>query len=189
MCPPQARPTSNATSSATPNAATLGCPLFSTFWASSKTAPSIHPLDTEPAIWPDRVTTILEPSGRGLEPQVSTTVAKATPAPALVHWFSSDSTSRIRLLPEGRAGAEAGEKRAQLVQRVQIVRGQEIVAVGKSGRHASRERLIPVGPKHMPVPKQSLLCASQVDELGRELDRIAAIPAIAHDDDNRAVTE
>src|ERR1700694_4536581 len=85
MCPPQARPTSNATSSATPNAATLGCPLFSTFWACSKTAPSIHPLDTEPAIWPDRVTTILETSGRGLGPQVSATGETTTSSPPLRH--------------------------------------------------------------------------------------------------------
>src|SRR5260370_1185953 len=84
MCPPHARPTSNATSSATPNAASLGSPLLRTFCASSNTAPSMHPLDTEPAILPERVISILEPSGRGLEPHVSTTVATAPSSPSRV---------------------------------------------------------------------------------------------------------
>src|SRR2546430_10670782 len=93
MWPPHARPTSNATSSATPKAAILACPLFSTFSASSKTAPSMHPLETEPAILPERVTSILEPSGRGLEPHVSTTVATAISSPSRVHSLSSLNTS------------------------------------------------------------------------------------------------
>ena len=85
MWPPHASPTSKATSSATPNAAIFGLPLFSTFCASSNTAPSMQPLDTEPAILPERVTTIFEPSGLGLEPQVSITVAMATSSPSRVH--------------------------------------------------------------------------------------------------------
>ena len=95
MCPPHARPTSNATSSATPKAASFGFPVLSTFWASSKTAPSMQPLETEPAILPDRVTTIFDPSGRGLEPHVSTTVASAISSPSRVHCSSSLKTSRI----------------------------------------------------------------------------------------------
>src|ERR1700693_3656232 len=55
----------------------------------------MHPFETEPAILPDRVTTIFEPSGRGLEPHVSTTVASAMSSPAFVHSLSASSTSRI----------------------------------------------------------------------------------------------
>src|ERR1700682_5073789 len=108
MCPPQARPTSNATSSATPNAATFGSRLFSTFCASSKTAPSSQPVAPDPAILPERVPTIFEPRGRGLEPHVSTTVASAISSPALLHSVNSVSTSRIIGLWLGWSAPPAG---------------------------------------------------------------------------------
>src|SRR5947209_18292120 len=95
LWPQQARPTEKARSSVTPKAASLGLPAFNTFCASSNTAPSMHPFDTEPAILPDLVTAIFEPSGRGLDPHVSTTVASAISSPASVHALSSPSTSRI----------------------------------------------------------------------------------------------
>src|SRR5438309_2222133 len=95
MWPPHASPTEKATSSVTPNAASLGLPAFNTFCASSNTAPSMHPFDTEPAILPDLVTAIFEPSGRGLDPHVSTTVASAISSPASLHAFNSSRTSRI----------------------------------------------------------------------------------------------
>ena len=45
----------------------------------------MQPPDTEPAIWPDSVTAIWLPAGRGELPQVSVTVATATCSPAARH--------------------------------------------------------------------------------------------------------
>src|SRR3978361_179390 len=70
MVPPQDRPTFHAVSSATPNSSILGWPLAITSSASVTTAPSTQPPETEPKN---------VPAGRGAEPQVSTTVASATP--------------------------------------------------------------------------------------------------------------
>ena len=56
----------------------------------------MQPLETDPAIRPELETTIFEPSGRGLEPQVSTTVASATRSPAAVQLLTSSSTSLTR---------------------------------------------------------------------------------------------
>src|SRR5713101_8691047 len=122
MCPPHASPTENATSSATPKAATLGWPDFNTFCASSNTAPSMQPFETEPAIFPDRVTTIFEPRGRGLEPHVSTTVARAISSLFSVHVFSSLKTSRMRLSPTpGRPAVEAGQQPSEVIERLHVV--------------------------------------------------------------------
>ena len=48
--PPQARPTSHACSLVTPKSRSRGFPSLMTFWASSTTAPSIQPPETDPAI-------------------------------------------------------------------------------------------------------------------------------------------
>src|SRR6516165_4582997 len=82
MVPPQERPTFQAVSSATPNSSILGLPLSITSIASVTTAPSTQPPDTEPRKLPLLSITRLEPTGRGAEPQVSTTVASATPRPS-----------------------------------------------------------------------------------------------------------
>src|SRR5258706_5888468 len=102
----------------------------------------MQPLDTEPAILPDLVTTIFEPRGRGLEPQVSTTVASATCSPAFVQAFSSLRTSRISPLPSRRALVQTRQHPPQVVQRLHVVSGQEVIAVRKRRHHASRERLV-----------------------------------------------
>src|SRR5688500_4912877 len=83
MVPPQDRPTFQAVSSATPNSSTRGLPLPITSIASVTTAPSTQPPETEPRKLPSSSSTRLEPTGGGAEPQVSTTVARATPRPAL----------------------------------------------------------------------------------------------------------
>src|SRR5665213_3053066 len=83
MVPPQDRPTFQAASSATPNSSNFGLPLSITSIASVTTAPSTQPPDTDPKKLPSLSITKLEPTGRGAEPQVSTTVASATPRPAL----------------------------------------------------------------------------------------------------------
>src|SRR5258707_5323876 len=83
MVPPQESPTLQAVSSATPNSSILGLPVSITSSASVTTAPSTQPPDTEPRKLPSWSITRLEPTGRGAEPQVSTTVASATPLPHL----------------------------------------------------------------------------------------------------------
>src|SRR3954451_18166361 len=92
MVPPQDRPTFQAASSATPNSSVLGLPLSITSIASVTTAPSTQPPDTEPRKLPWSSITRLEPTGRGAEPQVSTTVASATPRPA---FFQSSAALRM----------------------------------------------------------------------------------------------
>src|ERR1700684_402932 len=82
IVPPQDRPTFQAVLSATPNSSILGWPLAITSSASVTTAPSTQPPETEPKNVPSSLMTRLEPAGRGAEPQVSTTVASATPWPA-----------------------------------------------------------------------------------------------------------
>src|SRR6185312_3994428 len=126
MWPPHASPTSNATSSATPNAAMRPFPALSTFWPSSKPAPSMQPFETEPAILPDLVTAIFEPMGLGLEPHVSTTVARAISSPASVQSRSSERISRItEPLYPCRAPVEARQQVAEIVQGIDVVRRQK----------------------------------------------------------------
>src|SRR6204780_455769 len=60
--------------------------------ASVTTAPSTQPPDTEPKKLPSSSMTRLEPTGRGAEPQVSTTVANATALP-----FLRQSSAALRM--------------------------------------------------------------------------------------------
>src|SRR5262249_8569750 len=92
MVPPQERPTFQAVSSATPNSRVLGLPLSITSSASVTTAPSTQPPDTEPRKSPSSSMPRFEPTGRGAEPQVSTTVASATPRP---FFFQSSAACRM----------------------------------------------------------------------------------------------
>src|SRR5277367_3353831 len=85
MRPPQERPTRQAVSSATPNSSVLGVPEAMTSSASSTTAPSTQPPETDPRKCPSSSIARCEPTGRGAEPQVSTTVAIATLRPASRH--------------------------------------------------------------------------------------------------------
>src|SRR5467141_4738459 len=82
MVPPHDKPPFQAVSSATPNSSTLGLPLSITSMASVTTAPSTQPPDTEPRKLPSLSMTRLDPTGRGAEPHVSTTVASATSRPS-----------------------------------------------------------------------------------------------------------
>src|SRR6202167_6730972 len=83
MVPPQDSPPFQAVSSATPNSSIFGLPLSMTSSASVTTAPSTQPPETEPRKLPSPSITRLAPTGRGAEPQVSTTVASATARPSL----------------------------------------------------------------------------------------------------------
>src|SRR5262245_1612578 len=136
MVPPQDSPTFQAVSSATPNSSVFGLPLSITSIASVTTAPSTHPPETEPRKLPWSSITRLEPTGRGAEPQVSTTVASATPRPLLFHSSAAFrmSSSRASMVfsyvlsghpgqPCLRIGLASGNDRqrpAQLPHRLQI---------------------------------------------------------------------
>src|ERR1700760_1231787 len=97
MVPPQDSPTFQAVSSATPNSSILGWPLEITSSASVTTAPSTQPPETDPRKVPSSLMTRLEPAGRGAEPQVSTTVASATPWPAFCQSSAAFRISSSRL--------------------------------------------------------------------------------------------
>src|SRR5580698_7020450 len=97
MVPPQDRPTFQAVSSATPNSSIFGLPVSITSSASVTTAPSTQPPDTEPRKLPSSSITRFDPTGRGAEPQVSTTVASATARPSL---RQSSAALRISLSVE-----------------------------------------------------------------------------------------
>src|SRR5207245_10226410 len=97
MVPPQDSPTFHAVSPATPNSSSFGWPLAITSSASVTTAPSTQPPDTEPRNVPSSLMTRLDPAGRGAEPQVSTTVASATPWPAFCQSSAAFRMSSSRL--------------------------------------------------------------------------------------------
>src|SRR3954462_7765225 len=139
MVPPQDRPTFQAVSSATPNSSIFGSPLAITSNASVTTAPSTQPPDTEPRKVPSSLMTRLEPAGRGAEPQVSTTVASATPWPALCQSSAAFKMSSSRLsmgyLSSGRAadqaamelGGRRGQRDHEILDRIQIMHRAEFV--------------------------------------------------------------
>src|SRR4029077_15088631 len=74
-----------------------GSPFAITSAASSTTAPSTQPPDTEPRKFPSPSMTRCEPIGRGADPHVSTTVAIATCRPASRHDSAAARTSSSRV--------------------------------------------------------------------------------------------
>src|SRR2546427_9657555 len=150
----------------------------------------MQPLETDPAILPDRVTTILDPRGRGLEPQVSTTVASATSSPSRVHCSSSARTSRTFTCSTPRwSAAQAREQPPQIVKGLDVVGGEEVVAVRKGRRHSPSQGLVSVGSDQRVEPDQPVRRAPEVDQLRGQLRWIAAIPPIADDDHHSPVAE
>src|SRR3954464_9822553 len=152
MVPPQDRPTFHAVSSATPNSSIFGAPLAMTSSASVTTAPSTHPPETDPRKVPSSLMTRLEPAGRGAEPQVSTTVASATPRPAFCHASAACRISSSRLSmgaslscgPDQAAVADVRRRRQRLdqpVDRTQIMYRAEFVNVRQHHFDALRLRL------------------------------------------------
>src|SRR5947209_16525865 len=98
ILPPQARPTSQACSLVTPKSRRRGFPSRIVSSASLTTAPSTQPPETEPTKAPSLSTASLEPSGRGEEPQVLTTVASATPLPASRQRAACSRISAVSLI-------------------------------------------------------------------------------------------
>src|SRR5947208_16190399 len=98
ILPPQARPTSQACSLVTPKSRRRGLPSRIVSKASVTTVPSTQPPDTEPTKAPSLSTASLEPRGRGEEPQVSPTVANATPRPASRQRAACSRISAVSLI-------------------------------------------------------------------------------------------
>src|SRR5580700_2600218 len=98
ILPPQASPTSQACSLVTPKSSIRGLPSRIVSSASPTTAPSTQPPDTEPIKAPSLSTASLEPSGRGEETQVLTTVASATPLPASRQRAACSRISAVSLI-------------------------------------------------------------------------------------------
>src|SRR5207253_6165647 len=116
MGPPQDSPTFHAVSSATPNSSIFGLPLAITSSASVTTAPSTQPPETDPRNVPSSLITRLEPAGRGAEPQVSTTVASATPWPAFCQSSAALRMSWSRLSMEA-SFSSCGADQAAVMRR------------------------------------------------------------------------
>jgi len=73
-------------------------------WASRTTADSRHPPLTEPAIRPSRLTSSRAPIGRGVEPEVPTTVAIAISGSLSLHSLMVGSRSRMSPVSPDSAG-------------------------------------------------------------------------------------
>src|SRR3569832_1196296 len=82
MRPPQARPTDHAVSSLTPNSRVRTLPSVMDATASSITAPSMQPPETEPTNAPSSRTAFWLPAWRSAKPQIFTTGAGAAGRPA-----------------------------------------------------------------------------------------------------------
>src|SRR5581483_2095287 len=168
MRPPQERPTRQAVSSATPNSSIFGVPAPITSRASSTTAPSTQPPETDPSKLPSPSTTRWLPTGRGAEPQVSTTVAMATPRPAFRQASAVASTSRsvkaasmfassarsFRLnittaAPAPRAGRLGGAEETARVGRSRGFSAERPAELGHRFQRMDRPKLVDMG-QHRP---------------------------------------
>src|SRR5947209_9092576 len=163
--PPQDSPTFQAVSSATPNSSILGLPLWITTMASVTTAPSTQPPETDPRNVPSSLMTRLEPAGRGAEPQVSTTVASATPRPAFCQSSAAFriSSSRSSMVDLSGCGADQaavmrrqrpGERADQLLDRAQIMYRAEFVNVREHHFDALRLGLEAAEPQQGVEPNE-----------------------------------
>src|SRR4051812_29573582 len=183
MVPPHDSPTFQAVSSATPNSSIFDLPLSITSMASVTTAPSTQPPDTEPRKLPSWSMTRLEPTGRGAEPQVSTTVASATPRPcrrqssAALRMSSSRASMGILRCVGPNMGCEAhpgNDRQRQCLHNLAIV-----IPAERCARSAPRESRDPSIP--------ALLASAELDPKHRATwvpDRLATL---AVRDDNREV--
>src|ERR1700744_6592707 len=169
MVPPQDRPTFQAVSSATPNSSIFGSPLAIPSSASVTTAPSTQPPDTEPKTVPSSFITRLDPAGRGAEPQVSTTVANATPWPAFCQSSAALRMSWSRLsievslsrsgcgLYQTAMGLRPGRQCLdQPLDRTQIMHRAECVNIWQHHFDALRPRLEAAVAKQRRHPDQML---------------------------------
>src|SRR4051812_33594885 len=172
--PPQVSPTAKASSSLTPYRCTTAWPDSMTSCASSYTAPSTQPPDTLPTTSPSPETAIAAPAGRGALRKVLTTVASPNVSSPSYHLPISRRTSRISDHP------------CQFFECGETVPRHKVINVRKRREHPARERfvswlcLVRVRPHHLvrePAQPRHLLA---------EQRRVAALPAVGGDDDDRA---
>ena len=174
--------------------ASFGGPPASTLCASSTTAPSTQPPETEPAISPREPTANLAPSGRGAERRVRTTVASATSSPRVRQRSAVRSVSSFmrcdRSVPargDARAVVDLLQHVGQRLQRAQVVAGQEVVDVRQRGLHARHQRAValaarPAGSsRRRGGPPGAGAASRSASSVG-----IAALPAVGGDHDDRA---
>ena len=103
--PPQVSPISYGCS-AGPKLINLGTPEAATDRASSCTALSTQPPDTDPRTVPSSITTMAEPTGSGAEPCTATTVANVTCRPAATAATRASSRSAVvDIVTGGQVGA------------------------------------------------------------------------------------
>src|SRR5437588_4034950 len=211
MVPPQESPTFHAVSSATPNSSVFGLPLSITSIASVTTAPSTQPPDTEPRKLPWSSITRLEPTGRGAEPQVSTTVASATPRPALRQSSAalrmSSSRARVSIrrsigrreymscdlcepcLRVARPRVGCRERAHEVGHRLQIVDRAQFVNVGQHGADAFCPRLEAGEAQQRIEPDEPPAGAVQPVDLKRELIAAVAFETIGDQEHDRPLRE
>src|SRR5262245_41718037 len=186
MVPPQDRPTFQAVSSATPNSSIFGLPLAITSSASVTTAPSTQPPETEPRNVPSSLMTRLEPAGLGAEPQVSTTVASATPCPAFCQFSAACRMSSSRLSMENPpsgcrsdAADVVGRRRRrkrldQPFHRRQVMHRAEFVNVGQHHSDTLRLGLEPAVAQQWIEPDQA--AAGSVQPVHLEGQLVVGLP-------------
>src|SRR3984957_18087168 len=209
MGAPQDRAPLRAVSSATPNSSIFGLPLSITSSASVTTAPSTQPPDTEPRKLPSPSMTRLEPTGRGAEPQVSTTVASATALPFLrqssaalrmsvsvesmsasirLALYTAEYSASRHFLHPGLwvAGtvAAAPQRRHQAGHGFQVMDRPEFVHVRQHGLDAPRAGLEPFEAQQRVEPDQAPAGAVQpVDLEGERVVGVALEPVGDEKDD------
>src|SRR5271163_4097270 len=219
MRPPQESPTRQAVSSATPNSSVLGAPEAITSSASSTTAPSTQPPETEPRKCPSSSIARCEPTGRGAEPQVSTTVAIATLRPASRHCsaavrMSSSIISILPLLcqrnlpsPYERRGENRRSCRAQPAARIvgfgpfarqcaaefghagQVVNGPELVDMRQHGANALRLRRKFIETEQRIDPDQPATRFVQTLHLGPQRLDAVALEPVGEQQHDRALPQ
>src|SRR6476661_4373344 len=203
MVPPQDRPTFQAVSSATPHSSIFGLPLSITSIASVTTAPSTQPPETDPRKLPSLSITRLEPTGRGADPHVSTTVATATSRPDLRHSSAvlrmSSSRASMKIPPSGdlsqhvfRVEAPARCARqgtSQIGHGLQIVNRPQFVNVRQHCLHAFGACFEAVKTKQRIQPDKP--SARSMEPIDLEGERVVGIPleSIGNQQNHRTLRE
>src|SRR3981189_1699678 len=81
-------------------------------------------------------------------------------------------------LPPSYATVEAGKKAAEVIERLHVMRGQEVVAIWKRRRHTACQGLITLGAQKRVEPDEPVRGAAKVDELGGQLRWVSSVPSV-----------
>src|SRR5215471_15252162 len=203
MVPPQDRPTFHAVSSATPNSSNFGLPLSITSIASATTAPSTQPPETDPRKLPSLSITRLDPTGRGADPHVSTTVATATSRPDLRHSSAvlrmSSSRASMKIPPSGDLSEHvfrveiparcAGKGANQIGHGFQIVDRPQFVNMRQHRLYAFRAGFEALKPEQRVQPDKP--SARPMEPINLECERVVgvALEPIGNQQHHRALRQ